>query len=210
MKTKDRILHIVAFCGCSAFIAILPIALLAIVVTYLMTSHVLFPSSVVIPLPGNRATLTYSHIGVHAFLPEYSRTVSLNGQKKHPLVIDTGHGTDVNLFWIENGDECFVRMQDMCGEHLLDVNADICYLMITVAPDSIFCAPLLTENPQVSVIRTVPGQSPATARVRVDKAHAVPLSDLVSDYTGEYMGVISVKGKLKHRNSYERPFRPIE
>jgi len=162
-------------------------------------------------LPEEAGNLTFRRIGIHPFLAEYSREVVLtraNGTGTvHPLCMNIGGSTYINVYWIKSNEREFVRLDDAYGEYLLDVHNDEMYLVVRVYGRA-FIARLESETP--SITWGMDNNDPTTAQVDVDEKPAIPLESLTDDSTGQYLGVISEGiGTLKFRSASECPEQRI-
>lgn len=182
----------------------------------LWTSHLVRRSGVWeacdVDLPEKAGKLTFRRTGIHPFLAEYSREVVLTRADGpgivHPLCVNTGGRTYVNVYWLRSGTRRFVRLDDAHGEYLLDVDNDQMYLVVR-AFGRAFVARVESDNPFVTDV--MDDDDPSTIEVKVDGRTAVPLNSLTADSTERYIGAISgLTGPLRFWSAAERPERPID
>jgi hypothetical protein len=151
--------------------------------------QMLLPESVAFSVPGIEGQFMYSQIGEHPFIAEYSREVQFSGAdrqgRRHPLLCNTGGENLVNVYVLSQGDSVVLRLDDVFGEYLWDVERDEFQLVVR-SHGRAFTAPLFVDTPNVSI--GIGDNNPDTLSVTVDDRQAV--SSSVEMLTGRFVGQI--------------------
>lgn len=133
--------------------------------------------------------LMHSRIGSHPMMAEYSRDITfitngVEGQTR-PLSMDTCGGYPINCYLIENNGQSFLRMDDATAEHLLDLENQIVYLIVS-GEGFIYVGQLDSEDASSS--SRIVNNDPATLTVTVGGNKAFPISDLTNLASEKYIG----------------------
>lgn len=172
--------------------------------------HLFDPESVEIVLPSRAGKVTFTRVGRHAYGSEYSRTISLDAGDggAHPLALNTGWETQINVYWIDENGKRFVRLADRGGEYLLDVQLDKLYLTVPFK-ERLFVGEFTTDKPMVS--GGGPPDDPSAAQIFVDGIRAKPIESLVANWTGDYLGAVAGgTGKLEFWPADVRGETPVK
>ena len=200
--------------GCLSSCILLVVGLVLLLISGALlapqTRRMVIPDSVTIDLPDDRGKLEFFRIRIHPIASEYSRSVTLNGGVKHPLPVNTGWETHVNLYWIADGDKRFLRLVDPSGEYLLNINADKLMLVLTSSDRGrVFAGEFSSEAPRARGFE--PRGDRSAAKAWVDDVPARPIEEVVEDREGIFIGSINgASDQLRFWGPSERAERHID
>lgn len=168
--------------------------------------------SCAIDLPEQNGQLVYRRTAMHLWNQEYRQGIYLCGGvgsgKDHPLMMNTGGDTRMNVFWIACGQRTFVGLEDSFGDYLLDLHGDEMYLVIRTKGRE-YVAPVQSEEPDVHIVDF--GGAARKMEVKVDGIMATPLTSLTPDCRKQYIGAVTdTSGTLRFTPASECPECKIE
>jgi hypothetical protein len=174
--------------------------------------HMLVPETCTFELPDGAGKLTFWRIGLNALVAEYSQKITLTRSqppgRPHPLLMDIGSGTYVNVYWIDDQGRQFVRLDDAHGEYLLEVEADILYLIVR-AGERAFAGQFDSETATFQSMMA--DNDPATLKIEIEGKPAVSADTLTDDLHGQYLGaILGPTGRLRFWPASDLPEQVVK
>ena len=152
-----------------------------------ISQHGLIRERVVFDIPDCTSGLEHSRIG--AAMCEYHRDVTFRNastpKKTTPLKYDTAGGYPINVYLIRKGEKSFVRLDDAVAEHLLDLEAQKTYLVVSVDKKA-YIGELTSEH--CGYGWSMMNKDLSTREVRVCDQMATLMTDLTGNGPELYLG----------------------
>jgi hypothetical protein len=170
--------------------------------------------STMIPLPGDAGTVTFvrqRHEIVSFMGAAYDRTVVHRraGQPTHSweLAVDAGYDMRVNSYWISDDQKSFVRLDDLGDEYLIDLQSNVLYLVFPVKGVP-YAGPMDDDDPMCGWSEAFYGDRSMVSAF-VGGNEAVPVTTIVSDPKGRYMGAFWAGRFTSAKDAPEKPIRKL-